>query len=214
MSYRSLLREGEAYLIVKKSQFIGYARRVQTVQEAEAKIQEIKALHPTATHHCSAYILGKNGTQQKAEDDGEPQGTAGLPMLEVLKREEVDDVLVVVVRYFGGIKLGAPGLVRAYTKACTDVLKSASPVEYYSFRSVTVSYSYPVQGKCDYAMRQYKERRREYGEKVTVCYWLPVEVIDKIQSTLLNLTSGQMKWIEGEENSFPTDALGRPVEGK
>lgn len=78
MSYRSLLREGEAYLIVKKSQFIGYARRVQTVQEAEAKIQEIKALHPTATHHCSAYILGKNGTQQKAEDDGEPQGTAGL----------------------------------------------------------------------------------------------------------------------------------------
>ncbi|WP_071705695.1 IMPACT family protein [Murdochiella vaginalis] len=214
MSYRSLLHDAEVRFTIKKSVFIGYARRVQTVEEAETALEEIKTAHPTATHHCSAYILGENGIRQKAEDDGEPQGTAGLPMLAVLQREDVDDVLIVAVRYFGGVKLGASGLVRAYTKVCTDALQAASPVFYSPFREVTIRYAYPVQGKCDYALRNLRERSREYGEKVTVCYWLPEEEIDKIQSTLLNLTSGQIDWRVGEKFSFPTDAIGRPVERK
>ncbi|WP_066923744.1 IMPACT family protein [Murdochiella massiliensis] len=214
MSYRSLLRDAEVQFTIKKSQFLGYARRVKTVEEADAVLQEIRAAHPSATHHCSAYILGHKGVYQKADDDGEPQGTAGLPMLEVLRREKLDDVLVVVVRYFGGIKLGAPGLVRAYTKACSNALQSASPVFFFPFRAVTLTYAYPVQGKCDYALRNYRERTRTYGENVTVGYWLPVEEIDKIRSTLLNLTSGQIEWIDGDEVAFPTDEIGRPVERK
>src|SRR5690625_2416674 len=115
-------------VIINKSRFIGYIKRTETEEEAKAFIAEIKAKHKDATHNCSAYIIGASALIQKADDDGEPSGTAGVPILEVLKRELMYNVTVVVTRYFGGIKLGAGGLIRAYSGAASEVVQSAGKV--------------------------------------------------------------------------------------
>src|SRR5690625_6094223 len=115
--YFTVKHSGEDQLMIQKSRLIGYVRRVETEDEAHEFINEIKKKHYDATHNCSAYIIGENDQIQKANDDGEPSGTAGIPMLEVLKRQHLKDTAVVVTRYFGGVKLGAGGLIRAYGRS-------------------------------------------------------------------------------------------------
>src|SRR5699024_5195396 len=112
--YYTIKGEGSHEVIIQKSRFIGYVKRVVTEEEAQSFIQTIKKKHHDATHNCSAYIIGDHDQIQKANDDGEPSGTAGVPMLEVLKRQTLKNTAVVVTRYFGGTKLGAGGLIRAY----------------------------------------------------------------------------------------------------
>src|SRR5699024_9992781 len=114
-SYLTVKREGSDEVIIQISRFIGYVSRVETEKEAIDFIQEIKKKQHDATYNCSAYIIGEQDEIQKANDDGEPSGTAGIPMLEVLKQKKLKDTAVVVTRYFGGIKLGAGGLIRAYS---------------------------------------------------------------------------------------------------
>lgn len=214
MSYRSLWKRGEARFTIKKSEFIGIATPVTSLEETEQFLQQVREDHPMATHRCSAYILGVDASHQEYDDDGEPRGTAGIPMLEVLKRETLCNVAVVVVRYFGGIKLGAAGLVRAYTQACSAAIKEAIPAEYAPFQKVVVRYAYPEQGKCDYAMAPFWELDRQYAEDVRICYCLPEAKIDKIHTTLLNLTRGKLEWKTGESHFCPVDALGEPLERK
>src|SRR5690606_36119864 len=113
--YYTVKQAGSHEIIIQKSRFIGYVERVNTENEANEFIQKIKKQHYNATHNCSAYIIGDHDQIQKANDDGEPSGTAGIPMLEVLKRLNLKNTAVVVTRYFGGIKLGAGGLIRAYS---------------------------------------------------------------------------------------------------
>ncbi len=113
-SYFTVKQRGEHEIVIQKSRFIAHFARVETEEEAQDFIQEIKKQHWSATHNCSAYLIGEQDQIQKANDDGEPSGTAGVPMLEVLKKRELKDTVVVVTRYFGGIKLGAGGLIRAY----------------------------------------------------------------------------------------------------
>ena len=108
--------------VISKSRFIAYIKPVSTENEAKAFIDEIKIKHKDATHNCSAYTVGPEMNIQKANDDGEPSGTAGIPMLEILKKLEIHNVCVVVTRYFGGIKLGAGGLIRAYSGAVRDAV--------------------------------------------------------------------------------------------
>src|SRR5699024_1453395 len=122
-SYFTVKKEGSAEVMIKKSQFIGYVKRVETEEDAQAFIQSIKKKHHDATHNCSAYMVGEHDQIQKANDDGEPSGTAGVPILEVLKKKGLKDTAVVVTRYFGGIKLGAGGLIRAYGGTTSEAIR-------------------------------------------------------------------------------------------
>ena len=124
MEYKTIARRCEARFIEKKSEFIGYLCPVQTEEQAVAFIEEIRAMHRKATHNCYAYILRENNAARHS-DDGEPGGTAGVPIYEVLRKEGLTDVCCVVTRYFGGVLLGAGGLVRAYTKGAKDAVDAA-----------------------------------------------------------------------------------------
>ncbi|MBO5667208.1 MAG: YigZ family protein, partial [Firmicutes bacterium] len=123
--YSTIQKEGQAELIIEKSRFIGYVKPVETREEADAFIKEIKARHRDATHNVPAFVIGEKFQQQWASDDGEPQGTSGVPMLQMMVKEGITNVVVVVTRYFGGIKLGTGGLVRAYTNTAKAALEDA-----------------------------------------------------------------------------------------
>ncbi len=128
--YVTVKGETTVEMVIERSRFIAYVSNVETEEQAKAFIDKIRKMHPFATHNCYAYVLGANSEKQKFSDDGEPQGTAGLPMLDVIKKKEIVDVCVVVTRYFGGIKLGAGGLVRAYSSSASDGLNNATKVKY------------------------------------------------------------------------------------
>lgn len=155
--------------VINKSRFIAHIRPVQNEEEAKAFINEIKSSHKDATHNCSAYTVGPEMNIQKANDDGEPSGTAGVPMLEILKKLEIHDACVVVTRYFGGIKLGGGGLIRAYSGAVRDVIYDIGRVELREAVPVTVTISYDLTGKFEYelASTPYMLRNQFYTDKVS-----------------------------------------------
>lgn len=124
-SVRTVFAPYESEKIIEKSRFITYATHVETEDEARAFVAEIRKRHSLATHVCYAFIADKTGNLQRFSDDGEPQGTAGVPMLEVLKNKKLFETAVAVVRYFGGVKLGAGGLVRAYSSCVAECLDGA-----------------------------------------------------------------------------------------
>ena len=126
--YRTVRRSGEAEFIIHKSRFIGYASPAASEEEALDFLQRIRMRHRDATHNCYAYTIGQNMGIMRYSDDGEPGGTAGLPMMEVIKKQQVCNCCVVVTRYFGGVLLGAGGLVRAYTQGCAAGLRAAQIV--------------------------------------------------------------------------------------
>ncbi|MGL5207238.1 MAG: YigZ family protein, partial [Acidaminococcaceae bacterium] len=121
----TFVRDFQHEIVIDKSRFICTLKKVATEEEAQEFIKEIKKKYWDATHNCSAYIVGETGMAQRSSDDGEPSGTAGLPMLEVLRKNHLHNVAAVVTRYFGGIKLGAGGLVRAYTNSVATAIEGA-----------------------------------------------------------------------------------------
>ena len=123
--YKTLSKEASDAFVVNKSRFIGYAAPVDTEEEALRYIQSVREQHRDATHHCFAYIIGRNAGIMRYQDDGEPSGTAGQPIMEVLRQKQLVNCCAVVVRYFGGVLLGAGGLVRAYTKGCALAVDAA-----------------------------------------------------------------------------------------
>ena len=128
--YRTIAHESEIEIVIKKSRFIGYAFLVSSAEEANEKLAALRKRHWDASHHCSAYVLGADQQLQKYSDDGEPQGTAGMPILQVLHHKDVTNTMVVVVRYFGGVLRGAGGLVRAYSEAAAKALDAAGLCQY------------------------------------------------------------------------------------
>lgn len=124
-SYRTFLSSGTSEYIINKSRFIARAERVSSQEEAEEVLLQQKKAYPDATHHCSAYILDPQGNTARFNDDGEPQGTAGKPILEVMRRQEITQAIIVVTRYFGGILLGAAGLIRAYAHSAALAVEKA-----------------------------------------------------------------------------------------
>lgn len=128
--YRTIAHESEIEIVIKKSRFIGYAFLVSSAEEANEKLAALRKRQWDASHHCSAYVLGADQQLQKYSDDGEPQGTAGMPILQVLHHKDVTNTMVVVVRYFGGVLLGAGGLVRAYSEAAAKALDAAGLCQY------------------------------------------------------------------------------------
>src|SRR5699024_6483666 len=145
--YKTLHEFGMDEIIIEKSKFIGYAKPIKTEEEAIEFINEIKKKHKDATHNVWAYTLGKSMNIQRYSDDGEPQGTAGIPTLEVIKKEDLRDVVVVVTRYFGGVKLGAGGLVRAYTKGAKVGIDAGKVVSKVLYKDVRIKIDYNQHGK-------------------------------------------------------------------
>ena len=141
-TYTTLLKEGTATLVEKRSEFIGYAKPVDSEEEAAAFVASIKKKHADARHNVFAYVL-RGGAMKRYSDDGEPQGSAGIPVLDVIRKSEVEDVCIVVTRYFGGILLGTGGLVRAYSHTAKLALDAANIVTYekYTEMSLVCSYS-------------------------------------------------------------------------
>ena len=152
----------------KRSRFIGYIKKTESEEEAKEFIKKIKSLNYDARHNCSAYLL-KDG-YMRYSDDGEPQGTAGIPMLEVIKKSGLVDVCIVVTRYFGGILLGAGGLVRAYSTAAAGALKSAEKADYVSCESFSIESDYSQYDKLVHLLENcgVKIFDTNYSDKITV----------------------------------------------
>ena len=151
--YKTLRISSSDEFIVNKSRFIGYAAPCETEEEALAFLHRIRTKHKDATHNCYAYVIGRNAGIMRYSDDGEPGGTAGMPMMEVLKAQGVVNCCVVVTRYFGGVLLGAGGLVRAYTQGTVVALKAAQVVVMEPSQQYICEVSYPLWDKVQHAMR-------------------------------------------------------------
>ena len=165
-------------IIIEKSRFITYLNRAECEEDAKNYIQYIKKMHPDATHHCTAFIYGKNDEFQRSSDDGEPSGTAGVPMLECLRKNNMQDIVAVVVRYFGGIKLGAGGLIRAYSKSVSTALGEATLVEVREMKEYLCEFTYDLIGSLDYyfSKNNIQVIDKSYDEKVTYLYITDTDV--------------------------------------
>ena len=154
MEYRTIKGQASAEYEEKKSVFIGSVARVSTEDEARNFINSIKASHREARHNVYAYVIGANCSIQRYSDDGEPQGTGGIPVLEVIKRNNITDIVIVVTRYFGGVLLGASGLVRAYSKAAALAVKEAGIVEKVNAVMLRIRIDYDLLGKIQYTFNK------------------------------------------------------------
>ncbi|MCI4167742.1 YigZ family protein [Bacillus spizizenii] len=191
-SYFTVKEAGEHEIVIEKSRFICHLSRVSTEQEAQEFIQKIKKQHWNATHNCSAYVIGENDHIQKANDDGEPSGTAGVPMLEVLKKRGLKDTCAVVTRYFGGIKLGAGGLIRAYGKSVSEGLNHIGVVERKLMRVMHTSADYTWLGKIENELResQFLLKEIHYAENVEFDVYVDEKRTSEYSQWILNLTNG------------------------
>ncbi len=209
--YRTVAGYGEDEIVIERSRFIGYAERATTEAEAAAFIAKIKKKHWDATHNCSAFVIGENDQIQRSSDDGEPSGTAGKPILECIKKNGLKDTVVVVTRYFGGIKLGAGGLVRAYTAGTVAGLKAAGIVAHLLHRDVIISTDYHWWGKIENELRLGNHRVADtvYTDKVTVRVQLPSGQEDDFAERMTDLTNGQADISLGEKKyiEVPIEAV-------
>ncbi|GAA0367891.1 YigZ family protein [Bacillus horti] len=193
-NYVTVKGYGEKEIVIDKSRFIGYVQPAENEEDALAFIEQIKKKHWDATHNCSAYLIGEQDQFQKANDDGEPSGTAGKPMLEVLKKQGLKDVVVVVTRYFGGIKLGAGGLVRAYTQSTVQGLKAAQIIERSLHHLIHVTIDYTLLGRIENEVRgidQWIIKHIDYLDKVTLQILVPDDLVESFKERMVDLTSDQ-----------------------
>ena len=192
-NYLTVKGYGESEIIISKSRFLTYVNRAETEEEALLFIEKIKKMHAGATHNCSCYMVGEHDQIQKANDDGEPSGTAGVPMLEVLKKQGLKDTVVVVTRYFGGIKLGGGGLIRAYGKATTEGIAAAQVVERKLHYLMKIGIDYVFLGKIENEIRSshYMLQDILYAENVEVCVHVLKEEEQIFTDWITELTNGQ-----------------------
>lgn len=194
-SYYTIKEAGTHEVIIQKSRFIGHLERVESEEEAQQFIQSIRKQHYNATHNCYAYIIGDKDQIQKANDDGEPSGTAGIPMLEVLKKLQLKNVVVVVTRYFGGVKLGAGGLIRAYSSVTSETVQQIGIVKGELMQGYSVTVTYPLLGKLENALKNtpYILSDTNYMENVELIIYVPIELASEFETEIINLTNDQAK---------------------
>ncbi|MFW6298751.1 MAG: YigZ family protein [Bacillota bacterium] len=181
-------------LTIKHSRFIAYLAPVFTKDEAETFLNSVRSKHPDANHHCFAYILGDEGIQQKAEDDGEPAKTAGVPMLETLKKNNLTNIIAVVVRYFGGIKLGAGGLIRAYGKSVSEALEDAPRSKRTEVLTLRVDAGFEWTGTVEHLFSEYGvEVKRDYDASIHYELRLPKKEAEDLKNALKERTRDQVK---------------------
>lgn len=200
LRYLTVKEYGENEINIQKSRFIAQLKRVESEQDAQDFIQGIKKKHWNATHNCSAYLIGEHDQIQKANDDGEPSGTAGVPILEVLKKRQLKDTVVVVTRYFGGIKLGAGGLIRAYGKATSEGLDAVGVVERRLVQIMQVKIDYSWLGKIERELRSSEHKIKDilYLDNVQIDVYVEEEKSKIFMDWMVELTNGQCTLGKGE----------------
>lgn len=151
--YKTLLTRASDEFIIKKSRFIGYGAPAASEEEALGFLADVRSAHKDASHHCYAYIIGANMGVMRYSDDGEPGGTAGMPIIEVMKARQVTNACVVVVRYFGGVLLGAGGLTRAYSQGAATAINAAGVGEVSPTRRYLMEVPYPMLGRVEYLLK-------------------------------------------------------------
>nr|WP_222619061.1 MULTISPECIES: YigZ family protein [Ornithinibacillus] len=193
-NYYTVNKDGGSHeIVIQKSRFIGTIKRVETEEEAQSFIQEMKKKYHDATHNCSAYIIGEHDHIQKANDDGEPSGTAGVPMLEVLKKQNLKDTAVVVTRYFGGIKLGAGGLIRAYGSSTSEAIKAVGIIKRQLMKGISITVDYALLGKLENELRNSEHMLEtiHYLENIEFIVYVEDGLETAFQKWMTDLTNGQ-----------------------
>ena len=204
MSYLTIKDEANVDFEEKKSTFIGHAKRVYNEEEARAFINRVKSENKEATHNVYAYIIGENMGIQRYSDDGEPQGTAGIPVLELMKKNRITDIAVVVTRYFGGVLLGAGGLVRAYSKSAALAIKEGGIVEKVKGCRLDILIDYDLIGKIQYICSQnsWYIEDTEYTEVVKIKIYCEVSNYNTIEKEITEATSGKAKFHKEDEKYY------------
>lgn len=202
--YRTVYIGAEAEIVEKKSRFIATVKPVATEEEALAFIESMRKKYWDARHNCFAYVIGERFQTQRCSDDGEPSGTAGKPMLDVLLGEEIHDVVVVVTRYFGGTLLGTGGLVRAYQGATKAGLEASTVIEKNWGKKLLIGTDYTGLGKIQYilAQRNLSILDTQYTEHVNLEVLVPIGQIGMVRAEITEGTNGQAVIEEGEECYF------------
>ena len=206
--YKTLRISSSDEFIVNKSRFIGYAAPCETEEEALAFLNSIRTKHKDATHNCYAYIIGRNAGIMRYSDDGEPGGTAGMPMMEVLKAQGVVNCCVVVTRYFGGVLLGAGGLVRAYTQGTVVALKAAQVVVMEPSQQYICEVSYPLWDKVQHAMRSLPLQvvSSEFTTAVSFTILVREKDAEEVLDTLTRVTDARFDYLLEDESFAAWDA--------
>ena len=197
--YKTIRAYAEDSFIEKKSEFIGYISPVHTNDEAVDFINTIRAKHRKATHNVYAYIL-RDGNTSRYSDDGEPQGTAGVPVLDVLQKEGLTDICCVVTRYFGGILLGGGGLVRAYSHSAKIAVDAAEIMEMCRCFPVEIHTDYNMYGKITYVLPEFgvKITDTEFGSDVVIKLLVKEDAKEKLCEKIVDLTNGAAEIVQGE----------------
>lgn len=177
--------------VINKSEFITYLERVESEDDAKAFIEEIKKMHPKATHHCQAFIIDEN--IQRSNDDGEPSGTAGIPMLEILRKKDMELIAAVVVRYYGGVQLGAGGLIRAYSRGVNDALDVADIYQVLNMMKFSVTVDYQYADSLEHLLSDLTILSKDYEMKVTFTF---LNKDNSLNESILELTRGSAEIVE------------------
>ena len=194
MEFRTIKEDGQVQEEIKKSRFICHAKRVYSEEEARAFITAIKKEHYKATHNCSAFIVGERSEIKRTSDDGEPSGTAGVPMLGVLENHNLTNVCVVVTRYFGGIKLGAGGLIRAYAGSVALAVKEIGIVEIKEQAGIQIQMSYAQYQEYGNFLKEHNlmELETNFTDQVDTIIFVDKEDKEDIKATLIEFFNGKV----------------------
>ncbi len=193
--FKTIKEDGSIEIEIKKSRFICYLKRVRTEEDARDFITSIKKEHHKANHNCSAFILGERAEIKRSSDDGEPSGTAGVPMLTVLENHELTNLAVVVTRYFGGIKLGVGGLIRAYAGAVAEAIKRIGCVEVKEQQGLELTLTYSqYQDFNNWCVTQnLAECDTQFLENISTTLYLDKEAVEKTMADLIEHYHGKIE---------------------
>ena len=186
---------------IKKSEFICTIHPVSNIDEINEILKDTRKKYYDATHNCYAYILGENGEIVKCSDDGEPSQTAGIVILDALRKNELTNVLAIVTRYFGGIKLGAGGLVRAYSSSTSLVLEKIEKLKIEKCIDLTMEFNYQNYNLIDRHIKEFKEKEKTFTDNIKITIVIPTSKVDSLISKLIEITKNDIIITKGAEES-------------
>lgn len=191
-NYRTVLKYGEKEIVINKSRFIGSSKAIESEEEALDFIGMVSTKYKDATHNVYAYVVGENSNIQRFNDDGEPSGTAGIPILELIKKEDLRNIVIVSSRYFGGIKLGGGGLIRAYTQSGKSALEAGEIIDMTLFDKLLISIDYNSYGKIENYLLNEKHPIKDitFDTDVNINLYIEVKRKNDFLSDIMDFTSG------------------------
>lgn len=207
--YKTVKQSGNKEIVIRRSRFIGHVMPVESEEEAVRFIEDIRKQHGTATHNCYAYVCGERDQWQKQSDDGEPSGTAGKPILEVIKQQGLKNIAIVVTRYFGGVMLGAGGLIRAYGDGAVAAIEAGVPVEKVLHAVIYVEIDYTWHGKVENELRgkEIMTGETQFTDRVRIECLPTAEEAERFRNWITDVTQGQAVLIDAGERYIDHDIV-------